>query len=111
MDKAEEFFSNNSFENCFAFNHVLGLSCNAYHGNLHESKKYIANLLGEYGYSIEHENVYYSINLNTAQQVEIDDYIQIIKSGVNEHSKNDRNSIFKRKGNFMKYATGGTRND
>lgn len=95
MDKAEEFFSNNSFENCFAFNHVLGLSCNAYHGKLHESKKYIANLLGEYGYSIEHQNVYYSIDLNTAQQVEIDDYIQIIKSGVNEHSKEEICFIYK----------------
>lgn len=95
IDKAEDFFNNNSFDNCFAFNHALGLSCNAYHGKLHDSKKYIADLLLEYGYKIEHENVYYTIDLNTIGQVERDENIKIIKSGVNEHSNEVIDFIYK----------------
>lgn len=95
IDKAEDFFNNNSFDNCFAFNHALGLSCNAYHGKLHESNKYIADLLLEYGYKIEHENVYYTIDLNTIGQVERDENIKIIKSGVNEHSNEVIDFIYK----------------
>ncbi|MGL4990501.1 MAG: GNAT family N-acetyltransferase [Sarcina sp.] len=95
IDKAEEFFNNNNFENCFAFNHVLGVSCNAYHGKLHENKKYIANLLSEYAYGIEHENVYYSIDLNTRQQVEIDEDIELVKNGTDEHGKEVISFIYK----------------
>lgn len=97
INKAEMFFSKNSFNNCFAFNHVLGLSCNAYHGKLHESKKYIADLLGEYGYNVEHENVYYTMNLNTLQAVGINDDIKIIKNGVDEHNQEVINLIYKDK--------------
>lgn len=95
INKAEEFFNNNSFDNCFAFNHVLGLSCNAYHGKLHENKNYIAKLLEEYGYNIEHENVYYTIDLNATQQVEIYENIKISKSGMNEHNKEVIKFIYK----------------
>ncbi|ADL52965.1 GNAT family N-acetyltransferase [Clostridium cellulovorans] len=95
VNKAEDFFKNSSFDNCFAFNHVLGLSCTAYHGKLHESKIYIAKLLGEYGYEIEHENVYYTIDLTTKQQVEIDEDIKVIKNGINEYNKEVIDFIYK----------------
>lgn len=96
INKAEDFFNKNNFDNCFAFNHVLGLSCNAYHGKLHDSKNYIAKLLGEeFGYNIEHENIYYTIDLNTTQQVEIDENIKIIKSGIDEHNKEIISFIYK----------------
>jgi Acetyltransferases len=97
LNKAEDFFNNNNFDNCFAFNHVLGLSCNAYHGKLHESKSYIAKLLGEYGYNIEHENVYYTIDLNTIHQVEIDENIKMIKSGMNKDNKEVISFIYNNK--------------
>jgi ribosomal protein S18 acetylase RimI-like enzyme len=87
IKKAEEYFNSNNFDNCFAFNHVLGVSCNACHGKLHNSKIYIENLLEEYGYSIEHENVYYSISLLNLSETKIDEDIKIVKAGRNDYDK------------------------
>lgn len=97
INKAEMFFNKNSFDNCFAFNHALGLSCNAYHGKLHESKKYIADLLREYGYNVEHENIYYTMNLNTLQEVGTNEDIKIIKNEIDEYNKEVINLIYKNK--------------
>lgn len=49
------------FQHQFAFYHILGMSCNAHHGKLHESCGHVeAYLLGK-GFAIEHENVYYGL--------------------------------------------------
>jgi ribosomal protein S18 acetylase RimI-like enzyme len=46
-----------------AFYHIFGLSCNAYHGKLHESLGHVDRYLIEKGYQGEHENQYYTIDL------------------------------------------------
>lgn len=47
----------------YAFFHYFGMSCYARHGKLFEGYAYIEKLLKEYGFGIEHENVYYSLEL------------------------------------------------
>lgn len=54
-------------ERIYAFFHYFGMSCYARHGKLFESYGYIANVLQEYGFKIEHENVYYSSKLSDTQ--------------------------------------------
>lgn len=48
----------------YAFFHYFGLSGYARHGKLHESQGHIHTLLLENGFSVEHENVYYSKELS-----------------------------------------------
>lgn len=97
LNKAEEFLKSNNFDECFAFNHSLGLSCNAYHGKLHESKEYIADLLKDYGYKVEHENIYYSIDLSILKQIEIDENIKVLNNGVDENNIEVINLLYKNK--------------
>lgn len=102
IKKAQENFSNNKFDSYFAFNHSLGLSCNARHGKLHESKIYIADLLKEYGYHIEHENIYYSIDLteigeDSSYLCDASAYkdIKLIKNGVSKYNKEIIDLVYK----------------
>ena len=44
----------------YAFFHYFGMSCFARHGKLFERFDWIAQLLREYGFDLEHKNVYYS---------------------------------------------------
>jgi len=73
---AEEYFDNHHIKNKFAFFHAFGMTCNAGHGKLHTSQHHIEAVLYSFGYTIEHENVYYSkildnYLLNTNSGVEI----------------------------------------
>ena len=51
------------FNQIYAFYHALGISCNAHHGKLHSSLTYVEDMLRAYGFSVEHENVYYSLDM------------------------------------------------
>lgn len=64
IDTALEYFKNKCYENLYAFYHAMGMSCNGNHGKLHDNFSYIGQLLFAKGFQIEHENVYYSIELN-----------------------------------------------
>lgn len=73
LQKALRFFRKE--DKIFAFFHYFGMSACARHGKLHESEAHIHNLLLENGFSIEHENVYYSRDL-TAEDATSDIVIQ-----------------------------------
>lgn len=47
----------------YAFYHMLGMSCNAHHGKLHISQGHIERLLLGHGFRVEHENVYYVLDM------------------------------------------------
>jgi GNAT superfamily N-acetyltransferase len=51
-----------------AFYHIFGMSCNAYHGKLHEQLTHVNQFLLVKGFRVEHENVNYSVELLCAQQ-------------------------------------------
>ena len=46
-----------------AFYHILGMSCNAHHGKLHQQFAHIERFLLEIGYRVEHENIYYTFEV------------------------------------------------
>jgi ribosomal protein S18 acetylase RimI-like enzyme len=58
------------FDQNHAFYHILGMSCNAYHGKLHNSQSHVERLLRVYGFRIEHENAYYVLDIKRAAPVE-----------------------------------------
>lgn len=58
------------FDRTHAFYHALGMSCNAYHGKLHDSQSHVDQLLRASGFQIEHENVYYVLDMKCAALVE-----------------------------------------
>lgn len=64
IDIALKFFENNEIKNLYAFYHAMGMSCNGNHGKLHEDFNFIDQLLHEMEFQVEHENVYYSIEMN-----------------------------------------------
>jgi len=47
----------------YAFYHILGMSCNAHHGKLHNSQSHIEQVLLVCGFRTEHENVYYVLDM------------------------------------------------
>lgn len=52
-------------ESCiYAFFHYFGMSACARHGKLHESQTHIHDLLLDYAFRVEHENVYYAKELS-----------------------------------------------
>jgi ribosomal protein S18 acetylase RimI-like enzyme len=55
------------FSGQHAFYHIFGVSCNAHHGKLHESLDHVNRFLIEKGYRLEHENQYYSLELQEDQ--------------------------------------------
>jgi ribosomal protein S18 acetylase RimI-like enzyme len=50
------------FRQIHAFYHILGMSCNAYHGKLHDSLSHVDQLLLAHDFRIEHENAYYVLD-------------------------------------------------
>lgn len=52
----------------YAFFHYFGMSCYARHGKLFEGFDYIHGLLAEKGFTVEHENVFYSSTFSSAKQ-------------------------------------------
>ena len=56
---AEEYFACKKIQYKFAFFHAFGMTANAGHGKLYCGLSYIEQVLNEYGYFKEHENVYY----------------------------------------------------
>jgi len=60
----------NPFQNKHAFYHIFGMSCNAHHGKLHESSPHVEQFLLRNGYEIEHENLYYVLNLSHSVSTE-----------------------------------------
>ena len=57
------------FSHQHAFYHIFGMSCNAYHGKLYHSLDHVDRYLREHGYEVEHENVYYTLDLRESQPV------------------------------------------
>lgn len=70
LNEAKKAFSNTS-ERIYAFFHYFGMSCCARHGKLYDGFEYIHNLLEQNGFSVEHENVFYSSVLNTGEHAAI----------------------------------------
>ena len=58
-------------ERVYAFFHYFGMTCFARHGKLFESYTHIDSLLKEYGFEVEHENVYYSSVLTESKNSEV----------------------------------------
>ena len=46
-----------------AFYHILGMTCNASHGKLHASHDHVEELMLKHGYTLEHENLYYLLDM------------------------------------------------
>lgn len=61
----------NSTNKIYAFFHYFGMSCYARHGKLFERFGYIHILLEKSGFAIEHENVFYSSQLNITKSTTI----------------------------------------
>ena len=56
----------NSFDDTstiYAFFHYFGMSCFGSHGKLYSNNKVVENVLYNYGFEVEHENVCYSLNV------------------------------------------------
>ncbi|MCL2530946.1 MAG: GNAT family N-acetyltransferase [Oscillospiraceae bacterium] len=74
LDKATAYFDALGLGKRYAYFHYFGMRCYAGQGKLHESEFYIEKLLSKYGYVKEHENVYYTKDLqhaNTSDVAEI----------------------------------------
>lgn len=56
----------------YAFFHYFGMSCYARHGKLFERYSWIAELLQNNGFEVEHENVYYSSELTDCAGSEVE---------------------------------------
>lgn len=80
---AEHYFDENKVEKKFAFFHAFGMTCNAGHGKLHESQKHIEKVIKVFGYTKEHENVYYK-KILTEDVLAFETNIEIRYSEVNE---------------------------
>ena len=58
------------FEQTHAFYHILGMSCTARHGKLHQSQGHVHGLLQRRGLRVEYENVYLVLDMLAAQPKE-----------------------------------------
>lgn len=65
IQKAKDYLER--FSHQYAFYHILGMSCNAHHGKLHQSLSHVEQLLFSHGFSIEHENYYYVLDMQTIE--------------------------------------------
>jgi RimJ/RimL family protein N-acetyltransferase len=45
------------------------MSCNAHHGKLHQSLAHIDSFLRDKGFQVEHENVYYSLEIRESEPI------------------------------------------
>lgn len=73
---AEQYFKEQRVQKKFAFFHAFGMTCNAGHGKLYCSQLQIEQVLQNYGYVKEHENVYYKkilkpVEITTEKDMEI----------------------------------------
>ena len=57
-------------ERIYAFFHYFGMSACGRHGKLHEKDGHVAQLLEQYGFIVEHENVYYMRQLTGTDTAE-----------------------------------------
>jgi len=64
LTKAEDGLAR--FPQLHAFYHILGMSCNAHHGKLHDSQDHVERLLCAHGFSAEHKNVFYELDMARA---------------------------------------------
>jgi ribosomal protein S18 acetylase RimI-like enzyme len=78
----------NQFANQHAFYHIFGMSCNVHHGKLHQSLAHIDRFLCEKDFRIEHENVYYSLELDQVKSIQKQD-IQLLPAGKPEPDTQD----------------------
>lgn len=74
LDAADRLYASseiylNQFPTQHTFYHIFGMSCNAHHGKLHQSLAHIDRFLCEKGFQIEHENVYYSLDLAQVEPI------------------------------------------
>jgi RimJ/RimL family protein N-acetyltransferase len=67
-DNSEKYL--NQFSNQHAFYHIFGMSCNAHHGKLHQNLSHVDMFLREKGYQVEHENVYYILDLDRSEPIQ-----------------------------------------
>ena len=65
IEKAKDYFKKENFSVVHAFYHIMGMSCNANHGKLHQKRLYIENLLLKEDFEVEHQNIYYTIDMRT----------------------------------------------
>lgn len=68
LARAQSFLA--GFEQSHAFYHILGMSCTARHGKLHQSQSHVNRLLQREGFRVEHENVYLVLDMLSAQPEE-----------------------------------------
>ena len=61
----------NTADRIYAFFHYFGMSCYARHGKLFEGFGHIHNILEQNGFTIEHENVFYSSTLSSVEPTAI----------------------------------------
>ena len=85
FDKAIDYFNEQCISKHYAFFHFFGMSCYARQGKLHESAFHMEEMLCEYGYEKEHENVYFTKSLHTP--------IAAVSSEISFLYSNDGNSI------------------
>lgn len=69
MKETMDFFG--TTDKIYAFFHYFGMSCFARHGKLYEAHCHIEAMLKDYGFQVEHENVYYSSVLEGNDQSEV----------------------------------------
>jgi ribosomal protein S18 acetylase RimI-like enzyme len=69
MKISEEYFKGRGFEQTHGFYHAMGMSCNAGHGKLHHSMGHVEEILGDYGYILEHENIYYTKEIKNKSEM------------------------------------------
>ena len=72
MNEAVYALSGISADRIYAFFHYFGMSCYARHGKLSEKFANIHNLLLQNGFTIEHENVFYSSTLNSERSSSVE---------------------------------------
>lgn len=82
IDLAEAYFEENHVQRKFAFFHAFGMTCNAGHGKLFCGLTHVEKALAEFGYTKEHENVYYKRTLCEADR-QADNSITVSYAPVN----------------------------
>jgi ribosomal protein S18 acetylase RimI-like enzyme len=121
INVADKLFSSiepfiNQFQQQHAFYHIFGMSCNAHHGKLHESLAHVDQFLIEKGYRVEHENLYYSLDLQADQVIKSNELGLVLKSAsqpdIGEYEIClQRNPIGMIQIRFLDKLTGGATND
>lgn len=79
LQEAIQYFRKN--ERIYAFFHYFGMSCFARHGKLFETHRHIEKLLKSCGFTIEHQNVYYSTMLSNCKRPDVSLKVSEITQG------------------------------